>query len=405
VLPPPQRRKSCLAAMSAGTALALAALGGSAGAEPAPSAREVARSKQAVRKRAAQVGQVKARLAQADGELDRLAGTAEAAMERYNGELVQLNRARRAGQAAGQRLRRAERGYEQIRAQMATFAGEAYRMGTGVDPLSAAVSGDGGPQGFLDRAGLVEVLADRQAGAFRRMRAAKVVADLLRGQAEAALRAQRTATTAAEEARRAAEDAVAQQRSAVRRIGGLKARMVQRLGQARSQAADLARRRELAFEQAQAASWARHGGGRFAALLRDSGRGAVAVRAALHWLGTPYSWGGGTGSGPTYGTAQGSGTKGFDCSGLALYAWNRAGVHLDHWTGTQWNSGPHVPSDQLRPGDLVFFASDTADPRTIHHVGIYLGHGEMVEAPYTGGRVRVSSIWRSGFIGATRPAS
>jgi cell wall-associated NlpC family hydrolase len=129
----------------------------------------------------------------------------------------------------------------------------------------------------------------------------------------------------------------------------------------------------------------------------------VAVRAALSWLGTPYSWGGGDSSGPTYGVAQGAGIKGFDCSGLMLYAWSKAGVQLDHWTGTQWTAGPHVPIGLLRPGDLLFFATNTNDPDTIHHVGMYIGQGQMIEAPYTGARVRISSIWRHDLIGATRP--
>jgi cell wall-associated NlpC family hydrolase len=404
VSPPHKPRKICLAAMSVSAALVLATAGGSAGAEPGPSAHEVAKSKQVVRDRAAAVGRIKARLAMADGELERLADTAEMAMERYNGEYVKLTQADQANQAAQQRLLRAQQSYEQFREQLAAFAGQAYRMETGVNGLSAAVSGDGGPQGFLDRAGMVEVLANRQAGAVERMRAAKVVADLFRGQAQEAVRAQQAATKAAADAKQAAEGAAARQRSEVQRIGQVKAELVKQLGKAQAHAADLGRRRELALEQARAAAaWSRHGG-RFAGLLGDSSRGAVAVRAALNWLGTPYSWGGGTDSGPTYGTAQGSGTRGFDCSGLALYAWNRAGVRLDHWTGTQWTSGPHVPPDQLRPGDLVFFASDTGDPHTIHHVGIYIGRGQMVEAPYTGGRVRISSIWRNGFIGATRPA-
>ncbi|GAA2152693.1 hypothetical protein GCM10009727_58480 [Actinomadura napierensis] len=59
-----------------------------------------------------------------------------------------------------------------------------------------------------------------------------------------------------------------------------------------------------------------------------SGRGTIAVRAALHWLGTPYSWGGGGSAGPSYGIAQGAGTKGFDCSGLTQYAWAKAGTQL-----------------------------------------------------------------------------
>ncbi|MGK5558590.1 NlpC/P60 family protein, partial [Actinomadura kijaniata] len=61
----------------------------------------------------------------------------------------------------------------------------------------------------------------------------------------------------------------------------------------------------------------------------DSGRGAVALRAALRWLGTPYSWGGGGPNGPSYGIAHGAHIKGFDCSGLTQYAWVQAGVRID----------------------------------------------------------------------------
>jgi cell wall-associated NlpC family hydrolase len=78
-------------------------------------------------------------------------------------------------------------------------------------------------------------------------------------------------------------------------------------------------------------------------------------------------------------------------------------VHLDHYTGSQWQEGVHVPTSALRPGDLVFFATDTNDPSTIHHVGMYIGDGRMVEAPYTGANVRISSAWRPDLIGAVRP--
>jgi cell wall-associated NlpC family hydrolase len=86
-----------------------------------------------------------------------------------------------------------------------------------------------------------------------------------------------------------------------------------------------------------------------------------------------------------------------------MRAWERVGVRLDHWTGTQWSSGPHVPLDQLRRGDLLFFGRISSDPGTIHHVGIYVGRGQMVHAPQTGDVVRVASIWRGDLVGATRP--
>ena len=101
-----------------------------------------------------------------------------------------------------------------------------------------------------------------------------------------------------------------------------------------------------------------------------------------------------------------AGPGSYDCSGLAMEAWARAGVRLLHWTGYQWVSGPHVPLADLRRGDLVFYAFIIADPATIHHVGIYIGHGLMVDAPFTGSFVRIDSIYAfPGLIGATRPAA
>lgn len=136
----------------------------------------------------------------------------------------------------------------------------------------------------------------------------------------------------------------------------------------------------------------------------SSAAARTAMRAALDQVGVPYSWGGGDEHGPTYGFAQGAGTKGFDCSGLTLYAYAQAGIRLDHYTGTQWNQGQRIATRAaLQPGDLMFFAYDPKDESTIHHVAIYLGNGRMVEAPYTGEVVRVTSSARDDFIGGVRP--
>jgi cell wall-associated NlpC family hydrolase len=147
-----------------------------------------------------------------------------------------------------------------------------------------------------------------------------------------------------------------------------------------------------------------------AAGLDDGSAPSQAARTAIHWafeeIGVPYSWGGGDENGPTYGFAQGAGTKGFDCSGLTLFSYAQAGIHLDHYTGSQWNEGKRIARRaDLEPGDLMFFAYDTSDSNTIHHVAIYIGKGKMIEAPYTGEVVRVSSADRPDFIGATRPWS
>jgi cell wall-associated NlpC family hydrolase len=88
-----------------------------------------------------------------------------------------------------------------------------------------------------------------------------------------------------------------------------------------------------------------------------------------------------------------------------MVAWAHPGVQLLHYTGYQWQEGPHVPLNQLRRGDLLFYATNTSDPSTIHHVAIYIGNGMMVNAPYTGAFVRIDSMYQpGGIIGAVRPA-
>lgn len=78
---------------------------------------------------------------------------------------------------------------------------------------------------------------------------------------------------------------------------------------------------------------------------------------------------------------------------------------LLHYTGYQWEEGPHVPLNQLQRGDLLSYATNTSDPSTIHHVAIYIGNGMMVNAPYTGAFVRIDSMYApGGLIGAVRPA-
>ncbi|WP_233526410.1 C40 family peptidase [Actinomadura spongiicola] len=352
------------------------------------------------------VGRTKALLAQADGELDRLAVAAEAAIEHYHGERVKLRRSQELYGETQARVAAADRRVEETRGELASLAAQIYRGGTGSGRMPPALAGHGGPQGYMDRAVMVEMLARRRAAMVERVRASRIVADVFRRQARVAFVEQSAATKRADEAKRAAQAAVARQRASVQLIETEKRRLEELLGRAQAHAVRVKRARERALEKAEAIKARAEFAGSVLPGAEPSSaavRGAVAVRAALKWLGTPYAWGGGTVAGPSHGVAQGAGTVGFDCSGLVMYAWHQAGVRLDHWTGTQWASGPHIPIDALRRGDLVFFAKDTSDPATIHHVGIYLGKGRMVEAPFTGGRVRVSSIYRADLIGATRP--
>jgi peptidoglycan DL-endopeptidase CwlO len=101
--------------------------------------------------------------------------------------------------------------------------------------------------------------------------------------------------------------------------------------------------------------------------------GEQAVQIAMGELGVPYVWGGASPSG-------------FDCSGLTMWVYAQLGIYLGHFTGSQWNAGPHVPRDQLAPGDLVFFEPG------IGHVGIYIGGNQFIHAPHTGTVVQISSL-------------
>lgn len=103
-------------------------------------------------------------------------------------------------------------------------------------------------------------------------------------------------------------------------------------------------------------------------------RVGYALAFVVAQLGKPYVWG-----------ATGPGT--YDCSGLMLRAFAAVGVTLPRVSQAQQASVTPVDAADLRPGDLVFFG------RPAYHVGMYIGGGLMINAPYTGSVVRVDRIW------------
>lgn len=134
---------------------------------------------------------------------------------------------------------------------------------------------------------------------------------------------------------------------------------------------------------------------------------AAAINAADRQIGMPYSWGGGNADGPSTGGccspngSSGVSIKGFDCSGLVVYAYAQAGISLPRTAADQYAASVPVSRDEMAPGDLVFFGSS---PQGIHHVGIYVGSGYMIEAPRPGLNVRYSPITSmNDFYGAARP--
>jgi cell wall-associated NlpC family hydrolase len=106
----------------------------------------------------------------------------------------------------------------------------------------------------------------------------------------------------------------------------------------------------------------------------DSSAAAIAVAAAESRVGDPYVWGG-------------AGPNDFDCSGLVMWAYEQAGIQLPHFSGAQWADTVHIPMSQLQPGDLVFFSNPD------EHVAMYVGNGDVVQAPYTGADVQIVPMY------------
>ncbi|WP_236795742.1 bifunctional lysozyme/C40 family peptidase [Amycolatopsis sp. GM8] len=119
-----------------------------------------------------------------------------------------------------------------------------------------------------------------------------------------------------------------------------------------------------------------------------------AVRFALDQIGLPYVWGG---NGPDAGAA------GFDCSGLTKAAYDSAGVSLQRTADSQFRTEPAVVGEP-KMGDLVFYGN----PATrIHHVGLYIGNGLMINAPTQGMAIQIATYHVAGddYVGAGRPAN
>ncbi|MFJ8142672.1 C40 family peptidase [Streptomyces sp. NPDC096013] len=148
-------------------------------------------------------------------------------------------------------------------------------------------------------------------------------------------------------------------------------------------------------------------------LTNVTGTVRTVIEAALSQRGVPYSWGGGNANGPSYGICcspsgkSGTNIKGFDCSGLTQYAYAKAGIPLPRVAAAQASAGQRIPAglgpSVLKPGDLVFFATAPGHDSTIYHIGIYLGSGQMVNAPRPGTAVRLDAVsTMPGYAGGAR---
>ena len=117
---------------------------------------------------------------------------------------------------------------------------------------------------------------------------------------------------------------------------------------------------------------------------------ATVIAFARQQIGKPYLWGG-------------TGPDAFDCSGLVMMAYRAGGIDIPRTSQDQWLWGPRVPPGHEQPGDLVFFAGSDGTTTSPGHVGLVIGHGEMIEAYATGFPIRISRYGPGGAAGDTSP--
>ena len=405
----PGRRRAVVVGLGVVVALAAGSLPGVVPAalathHPGPSAKDVAAGRAAVAHRERQVAHAAARLAAAQQQMQQLANSAEIAVEAYNEARIRQQAAAQAVAAARLVLRTAGQRVVAAKDRVGRFGAAAYMSG-GMSTVDAMLTADG-PESLLYRVGTLEVISRAQERATQELDAARVYQLSVERQARVVFDKAQHAAQAANSSRVSAQHAVQRQSAVLSAVRTQRQHLTQLLSQARQHASALERARLAAIARARAEAAAR-AAARAARQVTGSqplSGGATgdvvgtvsaateqqAVSHAESQIGKPYQWGA-------------AGPDSYDCSGLVMWAYGQVGVHLDHWTGYQWQEGARIATSALRPGDLVFFATNTNDPNTIHHVGIYIGNGQMVEAPYTGANVRISSAWRPDLIGAVRP--
>jgi peptidoglycan DL-endopeptidase CwlO len=334
--------------LAAGTLLVPAT---SAGADPEPS-----------------IGELKA-------EDDKLNNHLGVLTEQYNGLRFRLARAQSAARAAERTAGEQHRALQQVRDRVREVAARTYMSG-GLDQTTAAFAAAPDPQSFLDQASTMGYFAQQDSNRIKELAVTTEAAD----------RATRAKDTSVNEVQ-ALTDQIGTKK---RRIESLLAKNKDKLAAAvKAERAEEAKRRAAAAAAAAAAR--QRASQSTAPSTGTSGTGGAsakalgAVAAAKSKLGAPYVWGG-------------DGPDTFDCSGLTMWAYRQVGISIPHFTGAQWDVGRHVSRSELVPGDLVFFYSD------LHHMGMYVGGGNMIHAPHTGDVVRIAPLDGRPYAGAVRVA-
>jgi cell wall-associated NlpC family hydrolase len=368
---------------------------------PTPSAGQVQAAQNQVNQRAAALGKQEEQLAQANAKLTDLQNQAEILTQNYDKAMVDQQQAQSAYTTAVSKLAAAKRSAQSSQREVGALAANEYETEGGFDPMAAMLGDAHGMQAYLNQMGLGQVFTNNRTDVLATNNADRVVAGVFRSEASTALKQKKAAAQQAAQLKKRVQAAVSAQLTAVKQNQAAAGQLSGGLQSAKNHENHIANQRAQALAAAAAAAAAAAERARakstpstpasYTGSSASSSQGDIAADFALSQIGKPYQWG-----------AVGPST--YDCSGLAMVAWSQAGVSLLHYTGDQWNEGAHVSLSNMQRGDLIFYATNNSDPATIHHVGIYIGGGQMVDAPYTGVDVRIDSIYQPGQpIGAVRP--
>ena len=430
-----RRRGSIRLGLSALAACALLVLPQVA--QAAPSEEEIAAAKAAEEAAKMSVAQIEVKLAEVSASAATATQNAQIAGEDLNEANIALAEASATATQASADADAAEAAFNEGKQQIASVAQAAYRGGGGsLDAIAPYLGSDGLRSVEAKQAGISSFSVSAEAK-MQNVAALEQVAKVTREAANSALASQEAATAEVQARTDAANRAAATAQNEAAIVAAQRNAYVQELAAKQNTTVDLINQREAALEaerqeaarvaaeqaaaaaaaaeerrQAEAAAAQAQAQAQAPSVADDDddddgdtapsytppsysppaytppassgGGAATAIAAAKSYLGVPYVWGG-----ESYG--------GVDCSGLTMLAWGSAGVDLPHLSRAQYGYGTHVPIGSMEAGDLIFWSSNGTQSG-IYHVAIYLGGGQMIEAPTFGVPVRITGVYSWGSI-------
>jgi len=431
------------AGVAAAVALGLGSVSSALATQPTPPSDQAIQAAKAAENLAAQsVASLEVELARLSTVSDQATISVESAAETYLAASEKLTAAQAQASTSQASAASAQADLETARQEVTAIALQAYRSGGSMGVLEAVLSSDG-YQDVVARTAAYQQFGAKADAAVQRFHASRIVADALTRRAQAAAEASQTAAAEADSALQAAQqtqsDAAQQVAAAESRRTELIAVLATRhnttaqLERQRQDAADAEKRRraEAAAQAVRAAIPPAHAATPPAAPSTQKPTapsttvppGAPTPPPTTGSTPTPPPSTPPTGSDPSVlgtGTSRGSAAQGqaaanwaqtqtglpyqlgaagpdaYDCSGLTSAAWSTQGVSISRSSRSQYKQVLKISAQELRPGDLLFWATDVTNPDTIYHVAMWIGGGQIVEAARPGVPSRVTSMRWSG---------